>query len=356
MAEPTNTDMPKLNEGPRLALNKAGVYEIRWTECRRSHRKSTHSADMSIAQHALAMFLLSRSEAAKAELTVAGILDAYYREHVEMKVVDKRRQVDCIRCLTTGLGKLAPRELTFDILADYRRKRELGKINGHPVGAGTLRRELNCLVAAMNHAARHRRISQADMPHVDLPTPPPPRDLYLDELEADQLWDAARAIGGRTFLFAAIAMETASRKKAIEQLRWSQVDLNAGLINFQADGQVRTKKRRVPVPMSSRLAQVLADASSTAKTEWVLETPYSIQHSFDRLKAAAFRATGNAKFMEISPHTLRHTWATLAARAGVPLFQVAGVLGDTLQTVMRVYAHHCPDHLRAAVNFREAQA
>jgi hypothetical protein len=42
----------------------------------------------------------------------------------------------------------------------------------------------------------------------------------------------------------------------------------------------------------------------------------------------------------------------LAARAGVDLFRVAGVLGDTIATVERAYAHHCPDHLRAAVNFR----
>jgi len=73
------------------------------------------------------------------------------------------------------------------------------------------------------------------------------------------------------------------------------------------------------------------------------------------VKAEAYQATQNEKFMQVTPHTLRHTWATLAARAGVPLFQVAGVLGDTLPTVMRVYAHHCPDHLRGAVNFR-AQA
>jgi integrase len=63
-------------------------------------------------------------------------------------------------------------------------------------------------------------------------------------------------------------------------------------------------------------------------------------------------ATQNEKFMQISPHALRHTWATLASRAGIPLFQVAGVLGDSLPTVMRVYAHHSPEHLRGAVNFR----
>ena len=55
----------------------------------------------------------------------------------------------------------------------------------------------------------------------------------------------------------------------------------------------------------------------------------------------------------ITPHTLRHSWATQAARAGVSMWEIAGVLGDTIATVSRVYAHHSPDHLRSAVNFRD---
>ena len=130
------------------------------------------------------------------------------------------------------------------------------------------------------------------------------------------------------------------------------MDLTAGVIHFQNDGGQRTNKRRVAVPVSERLAKVLSAAKESATTEWVLVSPYSIQHAFDRIKANAYMATQNDKFMQISPHALRHTWATLASRAGIPLFQVAGVLGDSLPTVMRVYAHHSPEHLRGAVNFR----
>ncbi len=348
--------MPKLNTGPRLIVNDSGIFEIRWTEGRRSNRLSTKTADRGEAEQAFARWMLARNEKAAAVHTVGAILDAYLEEHVALKVVDKRRQEDCVRWLSAELGKRVPTELTFEVMQAYRSKREAGKVNGHPVGAGTLRRELNCLIAALNHAVKHRRIPQADMPHIDLPSTPPPKDLWLDEVEADQLWQAAERLGGRHFLFVAVALETASRKKAIEQLRWSQVDLNAGVIHFQNDGNTRTNKRRVAVPISERLAAVLFKAKQTAETEWVLINPYSIQHAFDRCKAAAFTATGNAKFMQVSPHALRHTWATLAARAGVPLFQIAGVLGDTLPTVMRVYAHHSPDHLRGAVNFRAQPA
>ena len=63
------------------------------------------------------------------------------------------------------------------------------------------------------------------------------------------------------------------------------------------------------------------------------------------------RATGERiKGTGISPHTFRHTAATQMARRGVPLYDIAGVLGNTLAMVERVYAHHCPGRLRAAVN------
>jgi len=52
----------------------------------------------------------------------------------------------------------------------------------------------------------------------------------------------------------------------------------------------------------------------------------------------------------ISPHVLRHTAATQMARRGVPLYDIAGVLGNSLAMVEKVYAKHCPERLRAAVD------
>jgi integrase len=46
---------------------------------------------------------------------------------------------------------------------------------------------------------------------------------------------------------------------------------------------------------------------------------------------------------------MRHTAATHMARRGVPLFIIAKALGNSLQMVEKVYSHHSPDDLRAAV-------
>ncbi len=50
----------------------------------------------------------------------------------------------------------------------------------------------------------------------------------------------------------------------------------------------------------------------------------------------------------VTPHVLRHTCATWLVQSGVPLWEVAGYLGMTVEMVERVYGHHAPEHLREA--------
>lgn len=54
--------------------------------------------------------------------------------------------------------------------------------------------------------------------------------------------------------------------------------------------------------------------------------------------------------VKASPHVLRHTAATWLVTDGVPLSEVARLLGDSERTVETVYGKHAPDYLRRAVN------
>ncbi len=49
------------------------------------------------------------------------------------------------------------------------------------------------------------------------------------------------------------------------------------------------------------------------------------------------------------PHVLRHSRATHLLQAGVSIYDVARLLGDTIATVERVYGHHSADYLAAAI-------
>jgi integrase len=348
--------MARTNKGPRIELNPAGLYEVRWTENGRSKRVSTRTADMAEAQRFLAGWILEEETERKerATLNIRRILADYREEHVEEQVLDKRRIEDCIRPLEAEFGDFFPCDLTSDRIATYKKKRKSGKL-GREVQDSTIRRELVALVAALNHARKQRRIDAGDIPHIAMPPNAPSRDFWLNENEEKAFLDLAAQTStdrlSRVHRFVAIALDTAARRKSIETLKWEQVDLLAGVIHFDKNGQRQKNKRRVPVPISNRLRPILERAFSERVGDWVLDTPYSIQHHFDALQARAVQEI-STKLSVLTIHDLRRTWATLAARAGVDLFRVAGVLGDTIATVERAYAHHCPDHLRAAVNFR----
>lgn len=347
---------------PTLKKNDRGIWEIRWTDNRRSMRESTKETDYAKAEIKLAEFLGKRAGGkSTAAITVNEVLDIYDNEHIEKKVVDKRRQRDVIANLRPFFGFMLAAAIKPTDVELYEKKRHSGVVGARVArSTGTMRRELNVLVAAINYVSRTRAklLPATDVPYIPLPTAPAAKDVWLTEKEVDQLLTVAALENqrypevDRGYLFTHIALATASRRRAIEMLKWDQVDMAARLIHFRPAGSVQTNKRRVAVPISDELLPVLADAFDKRTSDFVLHTDASAVRRFEAICERAFRTTGNEKFMGITPHTLRHTAATLMARAGVPLFEIAGVLGDTMQTVLRVYAHHCPDHLRGAVNYR----
>lgn len=346
--------MPKKNAGPRLHLNPHGVWEIRWSEGRRSMRKSTGRTDQAVALAELATFLQSRAtRAAGAPLTIGQALDDYLREHVEHgPVVDKERQRDIIANLQPFFGAKACRDVTPADVLEYQRQRKAGKAGARAArSAGTWRRELNTLTAAVNHAVRARRLPAGDAPYIPLPPAPGAKDFWLNEAEVGQLLAACDAEGCRGAMFIRIALGTAARRRSIETLTWAQVDLQARRIQYNPPGRRQTAKRRVAVPISDALLPHLQRAHEARRGEWVLGSDRAITKRLEAVCRRAYDATGNSRFLLVTPHTLRHTWATLAARAGVPIFEIAGVLGDSIATCTKNYLHHSPDHLRGAVNF-----
>lgn len=347
--------MPKMNTGPRLAQNSFGVWEIRWTENRRSKRKSTGTPVRSEAQKQLAAFLLKNPQDSETVL-IKQLCEKYLADHVDETCADPKTATRCLRLIIKALGNWRVSELPLTAINKYRADRLSGKLSAVPgkkvaVTEGTVRKELAMLVAAINFGVRSRIIRSGDVPHIPLPPKAEPRDLWLTETELEQFLSAADTVGGRGRIVVYLCALTASRRTAVDTLQWSQIDLVNGLIYFDKVDKQRTKKRRVPVPISDRLRPVLVEYQQQAKNSWVTGANTRSSHHIDLVCEQAYHDTKNKKFLKVSAHTLRHTWATLAARRGVDLYEIAGVLGDSVTTVERNYLHHCPDHLRKAVNW-----
>lgn len=350
--------MPKTSsaEGERTyrwGRTKAGYWEVRWTERTENGRARTrsYSCGTKDRQEAEIVFEAWRGVETQireghVEKTIGDLIDVYERQHVELNG-KSRSQKWALLQVRRKLGIQTLLSLNSHRLAWYVTERR-----GDGVKDPTIRRELGALRAVLAWCLRKGVLPAGTLlPHIDLPAASQARLSYLDETEEQRMWEAASkalVAGGpdrRIALFVCIALETAARSRAIETLEWSRVKLDRGFIDFRDPSVKESKKRRVAIPISDRLRPVLELAQKRATNGYVLENTGSTYKAF-RVFCEAHGFAG------VTRHDLRRTWATLRAQWGVSMFDIAGVLGDTVETVTKHYAHHSPEHLRGAINAR----
>lgn len=350
--------MPRKNKGPRLEQNERGTWEIRWTEDGRSKRVSTRAHALSQAQRVFAGFL-NEMERMKSEspLLASEAFDLYDKTHIEPNVVQKDREREHLKAPRKFFGDMRVIDITQEHNVEFCNQRRSGKLSNRKkdgVSDGTIRRELGAMIAAFNHCAKKlKRLKLDDVPSLTLPPKPAPRDYWLTYAELDRLMQAAQHPNAnrlsRGYRFIAIARYAAARKQAIEKLTWFQVDLDHRLIDFRTPGERRTNKRKVAVPICDELYEILKRAHAEKTSEYVLDHPGAIRKTFET-------AAAKAGLPDATPHVLRHSWATNKAREGYSMWEIAGVLGDSVETVTRNYLHHAPDHLRDVVQTPQFRA
>jgi integrase len=373
--------MSKTGQGPRLKRNERGVYEIHWSDDGRSKRSSTRTSDLQSAQKVLAAFLTidgqerrSNNHGPRLVMDALGNPDMpdgddYWHEHVMVNVIDKDRVGYDFAKLLPFFGAMAIRDIMPADVRRYVKDRRAGRI-GRPSVNHTISRELATLNAALVHDVKEKRLSLGEKPFIELPGTSPPRDRWLTYEEAESLLSAALAskdphtpegMKPRIYRFVMLALETASRKTALLELKRSQVDLQHSLIYLNPTGRQQTKKRRPQVKISSRLRPVIEEtllAIPDKPGAHLLGHAGCIRTAFENAVERAGLGTRDAKgnlISDVTPHTLRHTKATWMAQAGVDMWKIANVLGDTLATVEKNYAHHHPDYQTEAVEVGPGQ-
>jgi integrase len=302
--------MPRRNQGPRLRwLAKRKCFYIVWTEHGRSRERSTCTAEREQAEIVFAEWLQRRGRRAgtsdPTSVLVTDVLNEY-QEQRGPKVAAPARIAYAVLALTDFFESNSVGDVTPQTCGRYVEKRGCS--------AGTARRELGVLRAAINYAHRSGRITRPVA--VELPEPPQPRDRWLTRKEAARLLRACRTAQGRLYmpLFVLLGLYTGRRKEALLSLRWPQVNLEAGTINFEISGRRRTNKRRGVARIPSRLLPHLERAwKRGSELGYVLHINGERIGDIKRGFAAACRRAG---LSDVTPHTLRHTAATWLMQAG----------------------------------------
>ena len=330
-----------------------GIYYAFWYDegSRSTKRLSLHTGNAGEAEAKFAEFLLKGREIRQPRprgMTVSVALDDYLSEHAAKNCTDYQRQKDATTPLRAFFGDRALGEVDVPLSQEYARGRIAGLLGKGKrrkeagVAPATVRRELNVLTAAANHALWMKRTTETIS--VDLP---PERRLgpddeapYYSAAELTKIFDTAE---GEMKWFVQLLYFTGARRASIELLTREQVKWPQRRILLQKPGKVATKKRQPIVPILRAMEPPL-QAIWDAGGETLLFRPRNFYREFK----AVCKAVGIDE-QRRHPHVMRHTRATHLLQDGKSLYDVAKLLGDTLATVERVYGHHSADHLAASL-------
>jgi integrase len=331
-----------------------GAYYVFWydKELRRTNRFSLRTKDPVEARAAYVNFLTEGKklfQTTGSDLKVGLALDQYLKEHVEVKCAAPERQRFAIDALKRHLGETAIASVDIPTCREYVKARQSMEeatkkmlpdksVVFVPISLSTIRRELVVLRAAANHALSWKRLTAAEAPTFELPEE---GQSMKDVHTKVELVDLLSKATGEMKCFINITYHLGSRRGAIENLEIDQVDFKNKKVHLAKMGERVTKKRRPTVPLYPEIEKDLV---------WLVSN--AVMEGRTRLFSVKRMYVPYRKFCEKNgfghlrkPHTLRHSRASLMLQDDVSPFHVARLLGDTMDTVDKTYAHHSPEKL-----------
>ncbi|MCM2503896.1 site-specific integrase [Aureimonas altamirensis] len=330
-------------------------------------RTGYSEGDVELAQQKLAQYLARshnpvKPNAAASEVLIADILMAYRDEKYPPETrptgkdkPPKMREFDAmIGRLNDFWGDMTPDQILGP------KCREFTKARGTDSGA---RRDLAILQAAVNFYKKEYGLKADTV--VTLPKKSRSRERWLTRDEAARLiWAVWR---DRTIAkkqkrrhlarFILIGLYTGTRHRAILGLQWQandtggHIDLANGVMYRRSAAEEESKKRRPAIRIPQRLLAHLERWQRIDKG-----IPYVVHYHgkpIDRLESSFRAAREGARLdADVVPHCLRHTAVTWQMQAGVPMNEIAGFAGMTMQMLEDVYGHHHPDHQQSIASTR----
>jgi integrase len=135
---------------------------------------------------------------------------------------------------------------------------------------------------------------------------------------------------------------TGCRRGEVERLQWDEVDLPSRCLRLSD-----TKEGKSVRPLGSDAATLLAEVSRDHR--YVLRGN-AADKPFLGLPKAWGRIVGSANLPGLTPHGLRHAFASIAADLGYAEPTIAAMLGHATRSVTGRYVHHLDSALIGAAD------
>ena len=167
----------------------------------------------------------------------------------------------------------------------------------------------------------------------------------------------SKLVRSRNLLIVGLMLLAGLRRGEVLRLRCGDVDLEEGTIRIVAGKGPHGGKDRtcyMPPQLREMLATYLRERHRAGRTHPELLTSAEANRgvSAEPIRRVCDLA-GKALHMRVTPHMLRHTYATLLRQAGVPDRVSMDLLGHTSLAMLQRYSHvFSGEHLREASRLR----
>lgn len=215
-------------------------------------------------------------------------------------------------------------------------------------GSGTASRTAGFLGGILSYAVAHEIIDRNPAAGIKRPSGTSrTRHLSPDEYlalgnalrEAEAEHDTPQAIAGAWLLAL-----TGCRLGEIVNLEWSEVDEAGGCFRLSDSKEGATIR-----PIGKPAFEVLQKIVRISANPHVLPG-HRHRAPFVGLAGAWVRLVKRAGLEGVTPHTMRHSFASVAARCGYSELVIAALLGHRAGTVTSKYVHHLDETLIAAAD------
>lgn len=282
-------------------------------------------------------------EALRAIVTVAEFYASHYGPDKKDRLRGYKNSGPYERRIVERLGSKCLDEVTPWDVTEFKRW-----LRGQGLANGTVNRHLADLRSMFSLAIKWGAMPGSTNPAASPGMlPEEHRDVYLDKAQMQGL---ARALDEEPNRDAAAAifvlMMTGARKSEVLNARWSDVDLDRGLLHVASERSKTGRRRHIPLSPVARQCLRIQLQRRKPGNDFVF--PGGVEgRPLESVRRAWDRAKERAKLpADLRLHDLRHCLASALANAGVPLNEIGSVLGHSSPALMTTrYAHHAPERL-----------
>ncbi len=338
---------------PRGIYLRGDIYWIRYGNNGKNERESTYGSNLQKAKDLLILRKADVLSGKRPEIysdtkkrKFAELCDEY-EENVSKKKKSYSTEKHMIPYLKIWFGHLKLHKdctkATAELLQQFVQERERDNMPNQKAKPQTANRWVAMFKNMFTYACRDKKwINQAvldDIRSVKMFSEAVPDVTPLTSDECLQLIKRAPA---HIRIAIVIGIFTGLRRKDILRLKWDNINFETGVISIVVSKTETTKKNQelLHISMGVNLRAFLE--STEMLGEYVVSKPDGTQFkTFKDSWAKAKQAIGKPK---LRLPDLRHTFASMLAMEGVPLYTISLLLGHSTMEMTKRYAHLMPHH------------